>query len=131
MLRDVIYMKRLIAVSIIALACAACQRPRQTAWEGQNPFSPPTYRISLAGLSGKEITVTLFDLAGKEVGIVFQGIVDSSESVDITRLVKITADSLSAPDTTIVFMDNLPGGVYFYRVKTAESSYTKQLVVVR
>jgi hypothetical protein len=77
-----------------------------------NPFNPST-TIRYNILSRSLVTLTVFDLLGREVATLVDGMQDPGEKT-------VTFDGSA-----------LASGVYFYRLKAGEFVQTRKLVLVR
>ena len=73
----------------------------------------------------------MFNVTGDDLGIGFSDILGPNETIRITRLIKVTLDSAGFADTTVTSTDTLHSGVYFYRIKTLDSVFTKKALVVK
>jgi hypothetical protein len=127
-------MVRLIVLIVLALLVSQCTLPRRSSPKPEggwpNPFSP-TSSINLREFVGQYVTVTVFNIRGENVGVAHDGILDSVGKVDMTEFVRVTLDSAGTPDTTMVSDSSLTSGVYFYRVKTQDTVFTKKMVLMR
>ncbi|MBE2226298.1 MAG: VCBS repeat-containing protein [Ignavibacteria bacterium] len=77
-----------------------------------NPFNPVT-NINYSIVTGGEVRVTLFDISGKEVDVLVDGIQSPGKysiSYNASRL---------------------PSGVYFYRIQTDGFADTKKMILVK
>lgn len=77
-----------------------------------NPFNPET-NISYTLKSASTVKITVYDRLGREVVVLVDG-------------------SQSEGEHTVVFnASNLPSGVYFYRVKTADKTEVRKMVLAK
>jgi hypothetical protein len=77
-----------------------------------NPFNPET-TISYTLKSAANVKITVYDRLGREVTVLVDG-------------------SQSEGEHQVVFSaSNLPSGVYFYRLKTAEKTEVKKMVLAK
>ncbi len=77
-----------------------------------NPFNPET-NITYTLKTASSVKITVYDKLGREVAVLVDG-------------------SQSEGDHTVVFnASNLPSGVYFYRVKTADRTEVKKMVLAK
>ena len=77
-----------------------------------NPFNPST-TIEFALVEGSEVTLKVFDLAGKEVAI-------------------LVNESLASGTHKVTFEANsLPSAIYFYRIDAGGFSKIKKLMLLK
>jgi hypothetical protein len=77
-----------------------------------NPFNPTT-NITYSVPSEGAVTIRVFNMLGKEVGIAFQGNVEAG------------------PHTVTFNASNLPSGQYLYRLEHGGYSYTKMMTLMK
>jgi len=123
-------MKRIVAGTCLVLVFIQCYSHPDYRLNGPHPYSP-VRQIRLTGFSGKWVAITLYNVAGETQGIVFEGTLDSTESIELTRLINVTTDSAGVPDTSFTPWESLADGVYFYRVKTGDTTFTRKMVVLK
>jgi hypothetical protein len=121
-------MKRLIVIACLGLACVEYHQTSAISHDGPNPFCQCPWQLRLSGLSGKRLTIEVYDVTGKDLGIGFAEVLGPSETIQFKRLEKVTLDSAGVPDTST---DTLPSGVYFYRIKTSDTTFTRKAVVLK
>jgi hypothetical protein len=77
-----------------------------------NPFNPMTV-IAFRLTKPETIRLSVFDIIGREVALLFNGKLDAGRH----------AYSLDAT--------NWPGGIYFYKVKTSQTTITRKMVLAK
>ena len=90
--------------------------------DGRNPFSPSTV-IELAIVGGVDYTGYLYDVSGNKVGL----LIDTCYEQD--TLLKI--ETFNRLDKKQGGFETLLSGVYFYRIETADTTFTKKIILLK
>lgn len=86
-----------------------------------NPFNPST-TISYHLPAASSVTLTLFDILGRKVAT----IIDRVQEAGNHRITINTADTRTFSD-----LNELPSGVYFYRLQAGEFSSTRKMTLLK
>ena len=95
-------------------------------------FSPTTW-MEFTGPAGEELTVTLHDTLGQNLGIAYSGAFDAGgyRGFTLDTLYLMYSRGFGAVVVKAIPVSSLTSGVYFYRVTTSDTSYTKKIMLLK
>lgn len=125
-------MRTTLLVATFLVLVVGCNHPRE--WqarfpEGLNPFSP-TPRICFPVEAGEQTMVTLFDVQGTLRAVLFDTTLTENHNICIVDSAYYRSGSTDTHASPLSF-NSLEDGVYFYKVETPDSAYTRNILMMR
>ena len=126
-------MSRIILSILIGLLAFECTRPQpvyRTDGAYPHPFCPTT-NFTVEGFGGQSARVELFNVIGESVGVVYEGIMDSVMVFDLDPIVAEFNSRAVEHDSAAERILSMTPGIFFFRVQTADSSFTKKFILLK
>lgn len=121
----------LLAATTMVFGCYNRPRSYDGGESYPSPLSPITnIEVSVASSHGQPVTMEVYDVRGVQMGRTSLGVIDTTTTFRIEDLWKVATDSLGSTDSTLVHVLNFDAGVYFYRLKSNDSTFATQKFVL-
>lgn len=91
----------------------------------------PTTTITFKIPTEQHVRITLFNVKGEEVGIIFDSVMSGTMDIKLDSVYNVNVIPPMLPETTYVKIDSLENGVYFYRLIGEDFTETKKMMLLK